>query len=308
MKPKSFFYRNQQENRTEQAPRDAATVILLRDRTEGPYELFLMQRHRNQAFMGGAHVFPGGSLDESDADPGLAGYLGGFCAADARLLLQEPDLPEATALGLFLTAIRETFEEAGVLLARCASGEPVDLADPEAAGRFAAYRLELLGGRFTLADLARREGILYAPDLLIPYSHWITPATEPRRFDTRFFLARFPERQAAVHDRTELTESCWMTTGSALADHEAGRIALMPPSLKTIEELHVFPCIEPLFASARSLRIHTICPEAFWTADSFGVRLPHDSEYTLDEFKQPPRPGETSRIVMQDRIWKSRSV
>jgi 8-oxo-dGTP pyrophosphatase MutT (NUDIX family) len=308
VKPKSFFSRNQQENRAEAAPRDAATVILLRDRTEGPYELFLMQRHLSQAFMGGAHVFPGGSLDESDADPGLAAYLGGFCAAEARLLLQELELPEATALGLFLTAIRETFEEAGVLLARGSSGEPIDLVDPGAAERFAFYRVELHERRLTLADLARREGILYAPDLLIPYSHWITPETEPRRFDTRFFLARFPERQVAVHDRMELTESCWMTTGSALADQEAGRIALMPPSLKTIEELHVFPCIEPLFASARSQRIHTILPEAFWTADSFGIRLPHDSEYTLDAFKRPPRPGETSRIVMQDRIWKTFSV
>jgi 8-oxo-dGTP pyrophosphatase MutT (NUDIX family) len=267
-----------------------------------------MQRRRSQAFMGGAYVFPGGRLDETDADSGLAAYLGGFCAAEARCLLQEVDLPEATALGLFLTAIRETFEEAGVLLARCASGQPVDLADPGAAQRFASYRLELHEGRSSLTDLARREGILYATDLLIPYSHWITPATEPRRFNTRFFLARLPERQAAVHDRMELTESCWMTTGSALADHEAGRIVLMPPTLKTIEELHAFSCVEPLFAAARSQRIFTIFPEVFWTADSFGVRLPHDSEYTLDAFKQPPRPGETSRIVMQDRIWKTFSV
>lgn len=305
---KSFFSRNRRGNPVESAPRDAATVILLRDRTEGPFDVFLMRRRQSQDFMGGAHVFPGGRLDETDEDPGLADYLGGFCAADARRLLQEPDLPEATALGLFLAAIRETFEEAGVLLARCATGQPVDLAAPGAAERFASYRLELHERRTTLTDLARREGILYAADLLIPYSHWITPATEPRRFDTRFFLARLPERQAAVHDRMELTESCWMTTGSALADQEAGRIALMPPSLKTIEELHAFSCIEPLFASARSQRIHTILPEAFWTADSFGVRLPNDSEYTLDEFKRPPRPGETSRIVMQDRIWKSRSV
>ena len=129
-----------------------------------------MRRHRSQDFMGGAYVFPGGGLDENDADPGLAAYLGGFCAVDARRLLQEPDLPEATALGLFLTAIRETFEEAGVLLARCASGQPLDLADPGAAERFASYRLELHEGRSTLTDLARRESLLYATDLLIPFN------------------------------------------------------------------------------------------------------------------------------------------
>lgn len=308
MKPKSMYSLNRQENQVEPSPGTAATVILLRDRTKGPYELFLMRRHGDQAFMGGAHVFPGGRLDESDADPELAAYLGGFNAAAARRLLQEPDLPEATALGLFVAAIRETFEEAGVLLARDSSGEPVDLADPEAAGRFASYRTELHERRFSLTDLARREGILYAADLLTPYAHWITPETEPRRFDTRFFLARLPQRQAAVHDRMELTESCWMTTGSALADHEAGRIALMPPTLKTIEELHAFSRIEPLIASVRSRRIYPILPEAFWTEGSIGVRLPYDSEYTRDAFKQPPRPGETTRMVMQGRIWKPFSV
>lgn len=305
---KSIYDQSGRGSRGEAAPQVAATVILLRDGGEGPFEVFLLQRDRNQSFMGGAYVFPGGRMDEADAEPGPAACRGGFCAAEARRLLQEPDLPEATALGLFLTAVRETFEEAGILLAVRAAGEPIDLLDPGAAERFAAYRLELHAGKLPLADLARRENLTYAADLLIPYSHWITPATEPRRFDTRFFLARLPEKQVAVHDRRELTASCWMTTATALADHAAGRIVLMPPTLKTIEELHAFSDVASLFAAARSKRIHPVFPEAFWTADSFGLRLPHDSEYTNAAFKQPPRPGETSRIVMHDRIWKTRSV
>jgi len=308
MHPEPPLYGNRPGTGPKQPPADAATVILVRDREEGPFELFLMRRHRDQAFMGGAHVFPGGRLDASDGDPGLAPYLGGLCAAEARRLLQEPDLPEATAIGLFVTAIRETFEEAGVLLARGASGEPVDLAEPAAAGRFACHRVELHRRRCTLTDLARREDIRYAADLLTPYAHWITPATEPRRFNTRFFLAGLPERQAAVHDRAELTESRWMTAGAALADHRAGRIALMPPTLKTVEELHAFSRVEQLFASARSQRIPAILPEAFRTEDGVGVRLPHDPEYTLDQYRQPPRPGETTRMIIQNRIWKSRSA
>jgi 8-oxo-dGTP pyrophosphatase MutT (NUDIX family) len=290
------------------APRDSATVVLLRDRPEGPYEVFLMRRHGNQAFMGGAYVFPGGRLDDADSAPALASHTGGLSAADARRLLQEPGLPEATALGLFLAAIRETFEEAGVLLARDAAGRMVDLADPATAARFASYRLELHEARLTLAGLAAREGIRYAPDLLIPYSHWITPEIEPRRFDTRFFLARLPEGQVALHDRMELTESRWMTPAFALAEHAAGRIVLMPPTLKTIEELQAFSRAGQFFAVARSRRIATILPEAFRTDGGVGVRLPHDSEYTLDAFKQPPRPGETSRIVLLDGIWKTLTV
>ncbi len=289
-------------------PRDSATVVLLRDRAGGPYEVFLMRRHLKQAFMGGAHVFPGGSLDDDDRDPTLAAFTDGLSAADARRLLQEPDFPEATALGLFLAAIRETFEEAGVLLARGTAGRAVDLTDPATAARFASYRLELHEGTLTLAELAEREGIRYAPDLLVPYSHWITPAIEPRRFDTRFFLARLPEGQAAVHDRRELTESSWMTPALALAEHAAGRIVLMPPTLKTIEELQAFSLTGHLFAAARSRRIGMILPEAFRTAGSFGVRLPNDAQYSLDAFRQPPRPGETSRIVMQDGIWRTFSV
>jgi 8-oxo-dGTP pyrophosphatase MutT (NUDIX family) len=286
-------------------PKDAATVILLRERPGESFEVFLMRRHRNQAFMGGAHVFPGGRLDGTDMDPGLAACVSGLCTADARRLLQEADLPETMVLGLFLAAIRETFEESGVLLARDASGRTVDLTPPERAARFDAYRLELHEKRLTLADLARREELRYAPDLLIPYSRWITPEIESRRFDTRFFLARLPEGQAPIHDRMELTESGWMTPDFALMEHAAARIVLMPPTLKTIEELRSFSSTEPLFAAARSQRIFTIFPETFRTADSFGVRLPYDSEYTIDTFKQPPRPGVTSRIVMQGGIWKT---
>jgi 8-oxo-dGTP pyrophosphatase MutT (NUDIX family) len=302
------LFTKKEEDRSVKPTRDAATVVLLRDRPGEPYEVFLVRRHTNQAFMGGAYVFPGGRLDDADRDPGLAACAGRFSATEARRLLQEPDLPEAAALGLFLAAIRETFEEAGVMLARDAAGRLLDLADPEAADRFAAYRLELHEERITLMDLIRRESLCYAPDLLIPYSHWITPEVEPRRFDTRFFLARLPEGQVALHDRMELTESYWMTPAFALAEHSAGRIVLMPPTLKTIEELNAFSGTETLFAAARSQRIFTILPEAFRTVDGFGVRLPHDAEYTLAAFKQPPRPGETSRIVMQDGIWKTRAV
>jgi 8-oxo-dGTP pyrophosphatase MutT (NUDIX family) len=306
MKAESIFDRKGREGRSVEPLRDAATVILVRGLSDGPFELFLMRRHRNQAFMGGAFVFPGGRLDGADSDPGLGEWIGGLSPADARDRLQEPELSEAAALGLFMAAIRETFEEAGVLLARDEAGRPVDLADSATAVRYSACRTELHEGRLSLAELARREKIRFAPDLLAPYSHWITPTIEPRRFDTRFFLAALPEGQIPAHDRMELTESRWMTPATALAEHHAGRIVLMPPTLKTVEELNAFPSAGRLFAAARSRRMDPILPEAFRTAESFGVLLPNDPEHTLSASGPPARPGETTRIVMEGGIWRTR--
>ncbi len=287
------------------AVRDSATVILLREAAAAPYEVLLMRRRRNQSFMAGAHVFPGGSLEDADKGPELAACLGGVHSADAKRLLQEPDLPEETARGLFVAAVRETFEEAGVLLARDARGRLVDLSDPGMLSRFAAYRLALHGSEITLAQLLRREGLSLALDLLVPYAHWITPEVDSRRFSTRFFLARLPEGQTPVHDRMELAESCWMTPRFALAEHGAGRIVLMPPTLKTVEELLAFPDIGRLFDVARSRRIFAVLPQAVRTVDGFRLLLPHDPEYTLDGYRQPPHRGETTRIVMEGGIWKT---
>ena len=293
---------------TDRSPRAAATVVLLRDRRHGPYEFFLMRRGRNQTFMGGAFVFPGGALDESDLNRELAACVVGFDASDAKRLLQENDLPEAVAFGLFMAAIRETFEEAGVLLARGKRRGSFHPPSEETAIRLKSSRLEIHERRLTLAELARREKLLLAPDLLIPYAHWITPEIEGRRFDARFFLALLPEGQIPVHDRMELTESRWLDPAAALAEHAAGRIMLMPPTLKTVEELLCFSDTESLFSTARGRQIGTILPNFFRTEDGFGIRLPTDSEYTPATLRQPPRPGESTRIVFEGGIWKSHTV
>ncbi len=304
----NYFAKNWGGGGSDRTPRNAATVILLRERREGPYELFFVRRGRNQAFMRGAYVFPGGSLDGTDADPELMACLGHFQATDARRLLQEPDLTDAVALGLFVAAIRETFEEAGVLLARGSAGETVDLSDPETAGRFAGYRLDLHEKRMTLQEMARQEGLFFAPDLLIPYSHWITPQVETRRFDTRFFLAKLPAGQEPVHDRVELTDSRWLTPDLALTENAAGRIVLMPPTLKTAEELRDFSDVDRLMAAARSKPIPTILPDAFETPEGFGIILPHDSEYRLSGDRPRPSLSGSTRVVMENGIWSTRTV
>ncbi len=286
-------------------PLDSATVILTRESTKGQFQVFLMRRHRGQDFMGGAFVFPGGRLDDGDCDPDLLRYTTGFTAADARNGLQAPDLPEATALGLYFAALRETFEESGILLAYDGTGQTIDLAEGETAGRFAQYRLQIHDQSVSLCEMAEKEGISYALDLLTPYSHWITPEIESKRFSTRFFLASKPPEQIPFHDTIEMTNSIWLTPAAALEQQKAGKILLMPPTLKTLEELNEYDTQNELFRHARSRRIQTILPEAFVTDDGFGVKLPHDPEYGIEAHKQSPRPEETSRIVMRDGMWRA---
>ena len=286
-------------------PLDSATVILTRESSQGQFKVFLMRRHRDQDFMGGAFVFPGGKLDEADCDLDLVPHTRGFTGAKAKRCLQAPDLPEEKALGLFFAALRETFEESGILLAYDASGQIIDLAEGETAGRFAGYRLQIYNHRLSLRELAEQERLAFAPDLLTPYSHWITPEIESKRFSTRFFLARQPPEQIPFHDTIEMTKSQWLTPSTAIERQKEGQILLMPPTLKTLEELNEFDSLDDLFLATRSREIRTILPEAFMTDDGFGVRLPHDPEYKIEAYKQPPRPEETSRIVMRGDRWRT---
>ena len=286
-------------------PLDSATVILTRESSQGQFKVFLMRRHRDQDFMGGAFVFPGGKLEEADCDLDLVPHTRGFTGAEAQRCLQAPDLPEEKALGLFFAALRETFEESGILLAYDASGQIIDLAEGETAGRFAGYRLQIHDHRISLRELAEQEHLTFAPDLLTPYSHWITPEIESKRFSTRFFLARQPPEQIPFHDTIEMTKSQWLTPSTAMEQQKEGQILLMPPTLKTLEELNEFDSLDDLFQAARFREIRTILPEAFMTDDGFGVRLPHDPEYKIEAYKQPPRPEETSRIVLRGDRWRT---
>jgi 8-oxo-dGTP pyrophosphatase MutT (NUDIX family) len=286
-------------------PLDAATVILARDDEKRGLEIFLMRRHRNQEFMGGAFVFPGGKLDEGDCDPLLMRHIHAFTPEDARRLLQEGSLDPEKALGLFIAAIRELFEETGVLLAIDRSGKAPVTDTPHAIRHFGALRERLHENRITLRELAMEENLRFTPGLLAPYAHWITPEIESRRFDARFFIARLPERQTPRHDNVELTESRWMTPAGALEEHRKRMITLMPPTLKTVEELGGFATVGELFESASSRRIYPILPQAFSEGGDLGVRLPHDPGYTIEAYRQPLRSDDPSRIVLRDGVWRT---
>ncbi len=215
-------------------PRDAATVILIREAGSG-VEAFLLRRVAELEFAPGACVFPGGSVDPRDADPGI-GWTGPAPADLGRLL----DVPPDRARALVCAAVRETFEESGVLLAG-PEASPADLVR-DGAG-LAGDRRALLAGTASLGEVLTRRGLAVRADLLTPWARWITPEASPRRFDTWFFAAALPPGQTAIAapegdaDPGESESGMWLRPAAALEAAEDGEITLLPPTAVTLGEL-----------------------------------------------------------------------
>jgi 8-oxo-dGTP pyrophosphatase MutT (NUDIX family) len=280
-------------------PRDAATVILIRDAEPGPFEVLLMQRHRDQNFMGGAHVFPGGALEPQDCDPALARRVTDLTPAVAAGRLGEPDLEPAMALGLFFAAVRETMEESGVLLG---------VSQGRGARPDADLQQRLNGGERTFAALAREKAWRFSMAELVPYARWITPALETKRFDTRFMLARLPNAQTPVHDSREMTRAIWLAPEQALAMQAAGTIELMPPTLKTVTELSAHVSAHALMAAAMKRRPPTIRPRVFIAGTEFGIKLPADPQYHDAGAPLTLRQTAPTRVVMRNGRWQIMSA
>jgi 8-oxo-dGTP pyrophosphatase MutT (NUDIX family) len=206
--------------------RRASTVAVLRDGADG-LEVFMVRRTATIAFMAGAHVFPGGRVDAADED-----------ADETWCDLPQPAAADRSpALSFAVSAARELFEEAGVLLARNAEGTFEPIEDPDVRARLHRRRDAVHDGTEPLRELIRSEGMRLALDALVPFAHWVTPPLEVRRFDTWFFMTRLPERQRPVHDGHESVESGWFRPAAALAACLAGKIHLPPPTWATLREL-----------------------------------------------------------------------
>lgn len=282
-------------------PKESATVILVRSNQADSWEVFLARRHRDSSFMAEAYVFPGGQVAAADTDAKLNSYISIPAHFNPQASLQDDSLSPEMAQSFFICAIRETFEEAGVLIARTSSGHSIKLDSNQGNERFTAYRRELNAGNLTIHDIAEKESLLFPLETLIPYAHWITPEIMPKRFRTFFFLVKLPEEQKTITDCSELTDSLWATPKDILKMHYNKEIMLMPPTLKTLEELTAHASIDELFAAARGRAIYPVMPQP---GDKI-LKLPHDPEYSIEKYKQPARPDEPSRIVMTDGIWKT---
>ncbi|MDT3441752.1 NUDIX hydrolase [Pseudofrankia sp. BMG5.37] len=286
--------------------RHASTVVLLRDTPGGP-EAYLVRRARTMAFAGGVFAFPGGRVDP--ADSGFEVPWAGQPMAEVMSTL-EPDA--ALARALVHAAVRETFEECGVLLAGPAAAggaeqtgasatrpAPLDPAGPAwAADRVAMERREL-----TLAGLLARHGLALRANLLAPWARWITPEVEPRRYDTRFFMAALPPGQLPGELSGEADRMLWTHPADALERHAAGRMAMLPPTAWMLSDLLGFASVAEVLAAAAGRTITPVMPKIVIFDDAVHFLLPHDPEYATAG--PPADPVNASAIIAAATIGAS---
>ena len=256
------------------APRPASTILLLRDaaaKTE--IEVFMMVRHYEIDFNSGALVFPGGSVDKGDkeiiANPAL--YSGG------------EGLDEAT-LSFRIAAIREMFEESGILLARPQGSTA--LVDAKRAGEIeAANRADLCDGKISFMKVLTDNGMLLALDELMPYAHWITPEGMPKRFDTWFFLAAAPPEQAGAHDGKESTDSIWVSPREALEGGKTGRFKLPFPTTRNLIKLGKQASVKAALDDSRGKSVVTVMPVMTRNDGGRQLRIPREAGYDGEVFE-----------------------
>jgi 8-oxo-dGTP pyrophosphatase MutT (NUDIX family) len=260
-------------------PKHAATVILTRDGAAG-VEVFLLRRVAGMAFAGGMTVFPGGGVDQRDADASVA-----WAGPPPRWWADRFGCTTGMARELVCAAVRETFEESGVLLA--GSGPDTVVADTSV---YADARAALVDRRLSLAEFLTASGLVLRADLLRPWANWVTPAEEPRRYDTRFFLAELPAGQRADGVTSEADHAGWQRPADALDDWRAGRRGLLPPTWVTLSDLAEFDTVAAAMAAERV--IDKVTPKVIREGDTLRVVLPGDPRYPAAAAHLDAAPGD----------------
>jgi 8-oxo-dGTP pyrophosphatase MutT (NUDIX family) len=259
--------------------RPAATLMLVDDRPD--LEVLVLLRRKTSNFVGGMSVFPGGGVDAEDAAVEIETLADGLDEGTAN---QRLDI-RGGALAHWMAVIRETFEEAGVLLARAPHQlEPVSLHDEGVRERFARHRNEVDAGRALLAEVLSAEGLRLATDLIHYTGRWITPPGPPRRYDTRFFIAKAPAGQVASADETEAVDAEWMRPGEALERFARGELLMLPPTVGMLRILSGFTSAEEAVVSAK---LQQDTPDRQARVGGRGghwrVLLPGDEDYDREE-------------------------
>ncbi|MGB8195585.1 MAG: hypothetical protein WCF25_01075 [Acidimicrobiales bacterium] len=256
-------------------PRPAATVLTVRDGTNG-YEILMLRRNLNSDFVGGAYVFPGGRVDESDAGPVAEGLSFGLNDGEAsrRLAL------DSGGLAYYIACLRELFEEAGLLVVCTRDGEPIRLNDDATIRRLAESRRDVNAGALDFFAMLAREDLVLDLRGLEYLAHWVTPIGPPRRFDTRFFVLEAPVDQIATHDAGETVADQWIRPLDALAAHERGELEMILPTIRNLEAIAHLSSARDVVAHAKSLGdVIRVEPRIVTSDGEVRILMPGDDGY-----------------------------
>ncbi|MFE9392710.1 NUDIX hydrolase [Streptomyces sp. NPDC006784] len=251
-------------------PRRAATVMLLRDTPDGP-AVHMLRRRASMAFAGGAYAYPGGSVDPRDARG--ADAAGPSAASWAERLGTD----EATARAIVCAAVRETFEESGVLLA---GPDPHSVVADTTGEDWEADRAALVAHELAFADFLERRGLVLRDDLLGAWARWITPEFEARRYDTYFFVAALPEGQRTRNASTEADRTVWVRPQEAAAGYDRGELLMMPPTIATLRQLAPHPTAAEALAAAGGCDLAPVLARAGLEDGQIVLSWPGHDEFT----------------------------
>jgi 8-oxo-dGTP pyrophosphatase MutT (NUDIX family) len=257
-------------------PRAAATVLTLRDGTDG-YEILMLRRNLRSDFVGGAHVFPGGGVDDTDADTERLVFGLSDEAASRRLELK------SGGLAYYVACLRELFEEAGLLIACDEDGVSVNFTKLDDVKRLAAHRRRVNAGEMDFLSMMKGEGLLLDLRGLEYVAHWITPVGPPRRYDTRFFVALAPVGQVATHDAGETVADLWIRPLDALAAHERGEFEMIFPTIRNLQAIAHFSSARDVLDYARSLEaIPCVEPQIVQRDGAIAILTPGDEGFRTE--------------------------
>jgi len=269
-------------------PRDAATIVVAKDDADGP-KIFCVERNKKSRFLGGAIVFPGGKLDAADRDP-----VWRELSTPARAARDDAAPNEETRLALGIAALRETLEEAALLL----TTRQVANAD------VLALRSALANDPTMLRAFLEKQGLVLDAGSLHLFARWVTPVAESRRYDTRFFLARAPLGQSGAHDMHETMASFWARPADLLLRFDRHEVQVAPPTHRTLETFAFAKDVDEMFAIAARSSLRPICPTLFQLREgessSLALALPGDPEHEIKEARVQGR----SRYVLRGEYWR----
>ena len=249
-------------------PRPAATVVILRDGDRTGPEVLLLKRNRQTGFVPGAYVFPGGRVDRADGEPQVAQYWADLDPESARDRLGLPPEADPAGIAYFTAAVREVFEETGLLLS---DRYPTQ---GGAGARLEVGREALMERHGSFLSLLAELEVQLAGARIEYIAHWVTPEVEPRRYDTRFFAALVPRAAEVQIDEREMTAAEWLTPEVALSRHEEGTLPMIFPTIRTLEDLVGFSSASQLLADFRERPISLIMPEIVRTEGGVALRIP----------------------------------